>query len=494
MQTAPNALSLPDHVGPHLRRALRLAGEGDEAGALEAIAAAAISDIQTAQAEFLGDARAVRLFGEIAQAAIGRWIAAHERPRPMRAPRRSMRLLYVVAQVSEAHSPSRNLIRMVEWNARRHAEGAAEAGISVEPHVLVCDELTARNPPLRYLSFADAPSRRMAAASIARLEKSCPVKVLSSAGTYLDAAIEGLEHARALDPDVAFFAGSPACAVQTAIAAARVAPVQACISLGAPMLSRGIDAVVYNNPAKQTQDASFVRALDIELHGVATSGGDATVGAKIAPFPRKEMGLPDGVPVAVSISNVLVRRMLAGSFARDLAAFLRRNPDVWWLGIGFCDPAPFHRFLETVEGGEDIRRRCVFAGGWDVPWGMIKSCDVMLNEYPEGGGNTVIETMGCGIPVVAMNAGHRHAECIGAQLVGPDAIRTNDIDAYWRLAEAWIRDPAAAAAAGARQRDRARANFDYGVICDRYERIALDLCLRRSWNKSSVAEVAAAGA
>jgi glycosyltransferase involved in cell wall biosynthesis len=122
---------------------------------------------------------------------------------------------------------------------------------------------------------------------------------------------------------------------------------------------------------------------------------------------------------------------------------------------------------------------------------MLKSCNVLLNEYPEGGGNSVIETMGCGVPVVAMQAGPRHAECIGAELVGPDAIPTNDIDAYWRLAETWIRDPQAAAAAGARQRARALAELDYGVICDAYERIAVDLCRRRVW-AASAAELATA--
>jgi hypothetical protein len=94
-------------------------------------------------------------------------------------------------------------------------------------------------------------------------------------------------------------------------------------------------------------------------------------------------------------------------------------------------------------------------------------------------------------PVVAMQAGPRHAECIGAELVGPDAIPTNNIDAYWRLAETWIRDPQAAAAAGARQRARALAELDYGVICDAYERIAVDLCRRRVW-AASAAELATA--
>jgi glycosyltransferase involved in cell wall biosynthesis len=484
-------LVMPEHVGSQLKRAMRLANEGDHAGALEGIASAAIADIQAAQQEFLGDIRGVGVFAEVTRLWLAQWIAARSETPSPRAPADVVRLLYVVPNVSAGHAASMNLVRLVEWHTRQHERAGAHGAIRVEPTVLVCEEFTERTPPRAHLSFKSMPSRTAGADFIARLEKRCRVEILAADGTYLDAAEAGIAHARAARPDVAFFVGSPACAVQTAIAAARVAPVQACLNIGVPMLSPGIDAVIYNNRAKEARDEAFVRAHGAEVLGVTTSGGDASIGARLAPFPRGEMGLPDGVPVVASMSNVLVRRMLAGTFARDLAAFLRRNPDVWWLGIGFCDPAPFHKYLETVDGGADIRRRCVFAGGWQIPWGMLKSCNVLLNEYPEGGGNSVIETMGCGVPVVAMQAGPRHAECIGAELVGPDAIPTNDIDAYWRLAETWIRDPQAAAAAGARQRARALAELDYGVICDAYERIAVDLCRRRVW-AASAAELATA--
>lgn len=492
-QKTQDALVMPEHVGSQLKRAMRLANEGNDAGALESIAAAAIADIQAAQQEFLGDVRGVAVLAEVTRLWLGRWIASRAATLAPREPSDTLRLLYVVPNVSAGHAASMNLVRLVEWHTRQHAEHAARGGVRVEPTVLLCEEFTERTPPLSHLTFKSQPSRTAGAEFMSRLEKRCAVKVLSVEGSYLAAADEGIAFARAARPDVAFFVGSPACAVQTAVAAARVAPVQACLNIGVPMLSPGIDAVIYNNRAKQARDESFVRAHGIEVLGVTTSGGDASIGARIAPFPRREMGLPDGVPVVACMSNVLVRRMLAGTFARDLAAFMRRNPDVWWLGIGFCDPAPFHAYLETVDGGADIRRRCVFAGGWQIPWGMLKSCNVLLNEYPEGGGNSVIETMGCGVPVVAMQAGPRHAECIGAELVGPDAIPTNDIDAYWRLAETWIRDPQAAAAAGARQRARALAELDYGVICDAYERIAVDLCRRRAWTAPAV-ELASVGA
>jgi glycosyltransferase involved in cell wall biosynthesis len=494
MEASLPPLSIPVHVGPHLKRALRLAEEGDHAGSLEALAAAAVIDIQAAQQEFLGDIRACAVIADVTRAALEGWTARQgssgqatvERhattgasPSARRTAGDPVRVLYFAPNLASGQAASMNLVRLVEWHVRHGVGRSGGERLRVEVAVVVCDELTERTPALGYLRCPQSPTSAIGAELLARLRQSCTVTVLPANGTHLDGATAGIAAARAFAPDVALFMGSPACAVQTAIAAARVAPVQACLNIGVPMLSPGIDAVIYNNPSKEARDAAFVCARGLEVLGVATSGGDAQVGAALAPFPRSELGLPDAAPVAVSMSNVLVRRMLAGTFARDLVAFLRRNPDVWWLGIGFCDPAPFYQFLETVEDGAEIRRRCVFAGGSSKPWSMVKSCQVLLNEYPEGGGNSVIETMGCGVPVVAMRAGHRHAESIGAELVGEDAIQSNDITAYWRLAERWIRDPAAAATAGARQRARAMSTLDYGVICDAYERIAVDLFHRR---------------
>jgi len=465
-------LAIPFHVGSVLKRGFRCAAEGDTASALEALAAAAMIDIQQHQQQFLGEVRACSAFAQCAEAWLGEWAAARAmhgaEPRPT--PPGSTRVLYVVPSVAQGHAASSNIVRLVDHHVNRSPSRGA-----VTPAVLVCDEMTARTPRLPFLSLAETASEVVGAEHLAALRRLCEVTVLPATGTFLDAAERGIDAARAFAPDVAVFVASPACAVQTAIAAARVAPVQACLNIGVPLLSRGIDTVIYNNPLKEARDAEFVRALGIGVAGVLTSGGDAHAGARIAPFPRKEMGLPEGAPVVACMSNVLARRMLAGTFAADLAAFLRRNPDAWWLGIGFCDPEPVRALLRGLEGGADIERRCIFAGGQSKPWGMIKSCEVVLNEYPEGGGNAVIEAMGCGVPVVAMRAGDRHAEAIGAVLVGPDAIEAPDTEAYWALAERWIRNPAEARAAGERQRARAEAQLDYSVICPRYEEAILGL-------------------
>jgi glycosyltransferase involved in cell wall biosynthesis len=102
---------------------------------------------------------------------------------------------------------------------------------------------------------------------------------------------------------------------------------------------------------------------------------------------------------------------------------------------------------------------------------VVRACNVFLNEYPEGGGNTVLEAMGCGIPVVAMKAGARHAESIGAILAGEHAVWGADRGAYWAKAAEWLGNPLRASLVGEVQRRRALARYDYPVIARAYERV-----------------------
>jgi len=189
----------------------------------------------------------------------------------------------------------------------------------------------------------------------------------------------------------------------------------------------------------------------------------------------------------VSAANNLPGRMLRTTFAADLARFLAREPDVWWVGIGAGDFAPVQSAMrravlalgaegETAATPEDVLRRVRLLGPMSDIRPAIKACDVLLNEYPEGGGNVVIEAMGCGVPVVAMAAGRRHAECIGAELVGPEwAIEADSLGMpeatarYWNRVGGWVRAPGERRVAGLAMQQRAIEQLDYAAIAKAYE-------------------------
>ncbi len=451
---------IPQHVGACLKRALAAHDAGDAALALEALTAGALADIQQHQQHFLGDVRACALFANWTRDLLATW--AHALP-PFASPpnaHTTPTIAYCMPSLAQGNAASANLLRLI----RHHI-----AGKRITPHVVLCEEHTRRDPPTQFLQLPDAPSTQTGAHMLAELRALCPVTILPTTLSHLAAAQNAITPLREARFDAALFVASPACAVQTALAFARIAPLQICLNIGVPLLSQGIDAVIYNNPPKAQRDHAVLTARNIALRSVETSGGDAASAAAVTPTPRSALALPPHAPALACVSNRLTDRLLAGTFAHDLSTFLQQHPDAWFVGIGPSDQRKLQAALAPVI------QRCIFTGPVADPRTHLKSCDILLNEYPEGGGNSVIEAMGAGIPVVAMRAGDRHAECIGAHLVGPDAIPTNDRAAYWQLVTHWLHNPHARLQAAARQRDRAVTSLDYAPICAAYEQSILNL-------------------
>lgn len=451
---------IPPHVGSCLKRALAAHDAADPASALEALTAGALADIQQHQQQFLGDIRACALFADFTRDLLTPWAASLP---PFIAPpalSNPPRIAYCMPSLAQGQAASANLLRLV----RHHA-----ATKRVTCCVILTEEHTRRNPASDFLHLPDAPSTLLAPDMLAQLRTLCEVHILPAIDSHLAAAHRALPLLRALALDAALFVASPACAIQTALAFARIAPLQTCLNIGVPLLTPGIDAVIYNNPPKAQRDHAVLTACNIAMHSVETSGGDAASAAAVPATPRSTLALPADAPVLACVSNRLTDRLLAGTFAHDLCAFLLQHPTAWFVGIGPSDPGKLQAPLAPVID------RCIFTGPAADPRTHLKSCDILLNEYPEGGGNSVIEAMGAGVPVVAMRAGERHAECIGAHLVGPDAIPTSDRTAYWQLVTHWLQNPHARLQAAARQRDRAVTRLDYAPICAAYEDALLSL-------------------
>lgn len=475
---------MPQVVAQWIGVSQRLASEGKVAEALEHVAGAAVLDIQQHQQTFLAGAFESLFLGDVYAQVLERvawptWCKPSDELDDLRA----MRVLYVLGSVVQGQAACANVARLLESHAPER----------FEPSVLVVEEMTARTPPLRALKFAETPSTVVGAGTLDRMRASVGpdrVCIVPPTGTYLDGAHLAIERARAMRPDLAIFVGSPASPIQVSMAFARVAPVQVNLSIGVPMLTRGIDAVIYNNPRRQREDSAAVESRGIRVLGVPTSGGDAAGGPSVIAMPREALGVPAPATVLVSAANNLPGRMLRTTFAADLARFLAREPDAWWVGIGGGDFGPVREAMRRAvlalaaqEGAaatpEDVLHRVRFLGAMSDIRPAIKACDVLLNEYPEGGGNVVIEAMGCGVPVVAMAAGRRHAECIGAELVGPewaieadlstDRALDTRIAAYWSRVRQWARDAMSRSAAGVAMQRRAIDTLDYAAIGLSYE-------------------------
>ncbi|MFA6046648.1 MAG: hypothetical protein WC718_16810, partial [Phycisphaerales bacterium] len=363
-------LTIPPHIGGCLKPAVDHAQAGRVAQSIECVAAAAVADIQQHQQAFLADAAHARvlcdLYAELfALAGLKPAASPHSATPPSGA--RPLRVLYLVSSLVDGQAASANIARF----CRLHDPSRFVA------HVLCVEEFTRRTPTLNFLEYPDSPSSRVGDKTIATLPLGS-LTLLEPAGDLLAGARAAIAASRALAPDVAVFVASPACPVQAACAFARIAPRQVNMNIGVPLPLSGIDEIVYNSPRRWAQDRAFLTARGIASRSVETSGGDASAGVHARAESRVDLGLPSDALALVSAGNRLPQRLLAGSFVRDLDAFLSSHPHAWWVGVGPGDFAPIRAAL-----GPGLARVITPGPRADIR-PIVKACDIYLNEYPEG--------------------------------------------------------------------------------------------------------------
>jgi len=118
----------------------------------------------------------------------------------------------------------------------------------------------------------------------------------------------------------------------------------------------------------------------------------------------------------------------------------------------------------------------------DVP-ALLKTIDVYLDSFPWPGGQSILEAMWAGVPVVAMNAALDAAiDPLGvgptsstAKLLPPGAETASSQEAYARIALGYLRDEAKRREAGAAMREfvvRTHSTASWIVRVERYVRLA----------------------
>ncbi len=449
-------------VTESVRRALGFAAqmlrEGSGAAAVEAIAAAALQDIQHEGTTFLRSARESGFLGD-RYAEILRHFGA--KPTPTGTPGNPpYKLGFVIFTLAEGQAASTRLVRILELLDRDR----------FDPVVIVADDLTRRSPPQRVIQVGDVPSRLMAGRHHKQIKAlGVPLHYVPLSGDVLFGATDGVDLARSLGLDVAVFIASPACPISTLMAYARIAPVQINQNIGIPLVVPGIDAVTYHSPVTAAVDEPELTRRGITCLPMASAGTDVTAAEAATPVPRTRLGVPEDAVLLAVAGNRLPERLSMGDFLDRLAALMAKHPQVWLMTIGGGDDLAT-ALAPLKKAG--VGQRVVHAGPQpDIrPW--LKAADVFLNEYPEGGSNTVMEAMACRTPAIAMHASEVHTHHHGAvQLGEPWAVMRPDADEYWRRVERWTLDAAQRQRDGEAQYQRARDTFDYPILCRQYEQL-----------------------
>jgi predicted O-linked N-acetylglucosamine transferase (SPINDLY family)/MoaA/NifB/PqqE/SkfB family radical SAM enzyme len=242
------------------------------------------------------------------------------------------------------------------------------------------------------------------------------------------------------------------------LATHRLAPVQ-CQTWGHPVTSglHDIDWFLSSDLMEPEDGAEHYRERLLRLPNLSIAYAPLdTVGGRL---DRGELGLPADAVVYVCCQSlfkylpedddVLVRIARAVPTARFLfIAGDRRPPTVI-----------FRQRLEAAfrAGGLDPARHLVFTGG--VPFerfhSLLQCGDVYLDSIGWSGGNTTLEAVAAGLPVVTLPTGlmrGRHSRAILTRLGLPEGIADSRDDYVARAVG--LADPAARAAAKARLAER----------------------------------------
>ncbi len=431
-------------------------GQGRWADAVDFVAAAAVHDIQNEAMTMLSSAAGAGVMGVLYEHAFaGAGLAPKIIPVRRPEPGSARRVLYVIPGLSPGQAATDRLLNVVERHDRSRWS----------PMVLCAEEFTARTPVCERLQWPHAPSAGHGVALERLRAAGVPVTIAPTSGSYLSAGAALVRTVREMSPDIAVFIASPACPVQGALAFARVAPVQINQNIGSPLVIHGIDAVIYRNARRADADAEELVRRGVRPLVLPVGGIDLEAAERAEAIGRSTIGIPENAKVLVTLSNRLPERITLGGFGADLARFLARHPDVWWLAIGRGE---FGRALAPF-GELGVRDRVVLAGPRaDVfPW--LKAGDAYVNEYPEGGSNAVMEAMACGLPAVAMNAGDGHCESIGAEITG-DPVERGDRRGFWSRASELCGDAGLRARVAGGALARAREQFGFGALVSSYER------------------------
>jgi glycosyltransferase involved in cell wall biosynthesis len=176
-----------------------------------------------------------------------------------------------------------------------------------------------------------------------------------------------------------------------------------------------VDVVIANSHAGAAYNQRVVGHPSAKYHVVHNGVDTNRFRTADRAAARARLGLADGRPIVGMFASFKQQKnhpLFFRAAARVLAAF----PDVRLLLVGDELYGGMHgsdvykrEVLELVERLA-LRERCIFAGNQQAVEGYYPACDVtVMSSHFEGTANAVLESMACGVPVVATDVSDTRA-------------------------------------------------------------------------------------
>ena len=248
-------------------------------------------------------------------------------------------------------------------------------------------------------------------------------------------------------------------AVPFALAGLRLAPLQ-CVAWGHPVTTGHATIDVYFSSAamEPADGASHYSEKLVTLPGIGTR---YRAPAAPADASRERFGLPAGVPLLLCSQSLFkIHPDNDALFARALAAV----PDATFVHFEGRDRRLTARYAArlAVAGVGAARVRTLPQCAHDDFLRVNSVCDVMLDTLHWSGGNTSLDALACGLPVVTLPGrfmrGRQSAGMLA--LMGIDELVAGDTESYVRIVASLAGDAPRRAALARRIRDAHARIFD----------------------------------
>lgn len=113
-------------------------------------------------------------------------------------------------------------------------------------------------------------------------------------------------------------------------------------------------------------------------------------------YSRKSLGLPDNCCVLLSAGRPT--KFQSQEFWQAIADILKNYSDVFYLAVGPREDEV--SFLSSILS-DDVRARIRCLGWREDFLQILPACDILIDTYPNGGGQVIVQAMSLGIPFVA---------------------------------------------------------------------------------------------
>jgi predicted O-linked N-acetylglucosamine transferase (SPINDLY family) len=177
---------------------------------------------------------------------------------------------------------------------------------------------------------------------------------------------------------------------------------------------------------------------------------------------RQSLGIETARTVSGTFGNLY--KVSGIAYLQAVARILRQFPEHFHIFAGAGDNMPIKDFFRD----QGLLSRIVFIEHMPDVAPLLGCIDLYLNSFPHSGGQSVLEPMAAGKPVVIRQYNEETHQNVGAELARiPELIAAGE-DEYVEVAGRLLRDPDLRQTCGEMMQKRFQANFRPSRLADQY--------------------------